>query len=133
MSSRVYQYPNGTRLPKTDKRQSNTTDMHEPKADYQADRPRLRKMSTLDLLELYWVVGLSSNEIVNQTPYDSQGTVTKTLDARGIPVRDESDARQMQEGNINIDDLREQYLNHFQYVLVKELKVMREDRLMEEL
>jgi hypothetical protein len=57
-----------------------------PNADYREDRPRLRKMTTIDLFEMYWVVGMSTNEIVEQTPYKDPTTVSHTLSARKIPV-----------------------------------------------
>ena len=104
-----------------------------PKADYQEDRPRLRKVTTIDLFEMYWVIGMSTNEIAEQTPYTDPMTVSQTLRARGIPVREQTDRQRYRRGDIDIDTLRKKYLNNFQKAICSELRVMREDRLLDEL
>ncbi len=107
--------------------------MSDPNADYREDKPRLRKMTTIDLFEMYWVVGMSTDEIIEQTPYTDSGTVSHTLRARGIPVREQTDRQRYRRGDIDIDTLRRKYLNDFQKAICSELRVMREDRLLDEL
>jgi hypothetical protein len=104
-----------------------------PKADYQAERPRLRKVTTIDLFEMYWVIGMATDEIIQQTPYKGASSVSETLRARGIPVREQTDRQQYRRGDIDIDTLRRKYLNNFQKAICSELQVMREDRLLDDL
>jgi hypothetical protein len=107
--------------------------MSNPNADYREDRPRLRKVTTIDLFEMYWVIGMATDEIIQQTPYKHSGTVSQTLRARGIPVREQTDRQRYRRGDIDIDTLRKKYLNNFQKAICSELRVMREDRLLDEL
>lgn len=107
--------------------------MSNPNADYREDRPRLRKVTTIDLFEMYWVIGMSTNEIAEQTPYKDPMTVSSTMSAREIPIRGQTDRQRYRRGDIDIDTLRQQYLNRFQKAICSELRVMREDRLLDEL
>mgnify|MGYP006926878984 CR=1 FL=1 len=107
--------------------------MSNPNADYREDRPRLRKVTTIDLFEMYWVIGMSTNEIAEQTPYTDPMTVSNTMSAREIPIRGQTDRQQYRRGDIDIDTLRRKYLNNFQKAICSELRVMREDRLLDEL
>lgn len=102
-------------------------------ADYRAERPRLRKVTTIDLFEMYWVIGMSSNEIAEQTPYTDPMTVSNTMSAREIPIREQTDRQRYRRGDIDIDTLRRKYLNRFQKAICSELQVMREDRLLDDL
>jgi len=103
------------------------------KTDYREDKPRLRKVTTIDLFEMYWVIGMATDEIIQQTPYNGSSSVSETLRARGIPVREQTDRQRYRRGDIDIDTLRQKYLNDFQKAICSELRVMREDRLLDDL
>jgi len=73
-----------------------------------------RKYSVLELFEMYWVVGIPTNDL--PSPNSVNGV---------FPTRSRKDGKRVANGEVEAHELWEEYLSEFQIKLAQELKMMR--------
>lgn len=73
-----------------------------------------RDVSTYELFERYWVVGETTRELP-----------TSNIENQGIPIRSRGDTEAFQRGEVELEELWEEYLTDFQISLAQELRRLR--------
>lgn len=89
-------------------------------------RKRTAFVNTLAYFELYWVRGMSGDQIAEAVEKNTGMEITTALQLRGIPRRTATDARRYADGDVDLESLRWRYLSPFQRSLAHQL---REDRI----
>lgn len=91
-----------------------------------AFRKRVAYKNTLALFEMYWLQGMSTQQIADEIDVSSPMGVLQLLRLRGIPTRTQADATRYHNRDVDLTTLQWRYLSPFQRSLAYQL---REDRI----